>query len=30
LLARYIRHHLSEGGALPALEFWTQRSWAAA
>jgi DNA repair protein RecO (recombination protein O) len=30
LLARYIRHHLSEGGDLPALEFWTQRSWAAA
>ncbi|MFL5403293.1 MAG: DNA repair protein RecO [Gemmatimonadales bacterium] len=30
LLARYIRHHLSEGGELPALEFWTQRSWVAA
>jgi DNA repair protein RecO (recombination protein O) len=30
LLARYIRHHLSEGGELPALEFWTQRAWAAA
>jgi DNA repair protein RecO (recombination protein O) len=30
LLARYIRHHLSEGAELPALEFWTQRAWAAA
>jgi DNA repair protein RecO (recombination protein O) len=30
LLARYIRHHLSEGGELPALDFWTQRPWAAA
>jgi DNA repair protein RecO (recombination protein O) len=30
LLARYIRHHLAEGAELPALEFWTQRSWAAA
>jgi DNA repair protein RecO (recombination protein O) len=30
LLARYIRHHLSEGRDLPALDFWTQRSWAAA
>ena len=30
LLARYIRHHLGEGGHLPALDFWTQRSWAAA
>ena len=30
LLARYIRYHLGEGTELPALEFWTQRSWAAA
>ena len=27
LLARYIRHHLSEGTELPALEFWQQRPW---
>jgi DNA repair protein RecO (recombination protein O) len=30
LLARYIRYHLAEGAELPALEFWMQRSWAAA
>lgn len=30
LLARYIRYHLAEGADLPALEFWMQRSWAAA
>jgi DNA repair protein RecO (recombination protein O) len=30
LLDRYIRHHLAEGGALPALAFWLERSWAAA
>jgi DNA repair protein RecO (recombination protein O) len=30
LLARYIRHHLGEGAELPALEFWTQQSWAVA
>ena len=30
LLARYIRYHLGEGADLPALEFWTQRAWAAA
>jgi DNA repair protein RecO (recombination protein O) len=30
LLARYIRYHLGEGAELPALEFWTQRAWAAA
>ena len=30
LLARYIRYHLGEGAELPALEFWMQRSWAAA
>jgi DNA repair protein RecO (recombination protein O) len=30
LLNRYIRYHLAEGADLPALEFWTQRAWAAA
>ena len=30
LLARYIRYHLGEGADLPALDFWTQRAWAAA
>jgi DNA repair protein RecO (recombination protein O) len=30
LLERYIRYHLAEGAALPALEFWVNRSWAAA
>jgi DNA repair protein RecO (recombination protein O) len=30
LLARYIQYHLGEGADLPALEFWTQRAWAAA
>jgi DNA repair protein RecO (recombination protein O) len=30
LLARYIRYHLGEGAALPALEFWMQQPWAAA
>ena len=30
LLARYIQYHLGEGADLPALEFWTQRPWAAA
>jgi DNA repair protein RecO (recombination protein O) len=30
LLERYIRYHLAEGAALPALEFWITRSWAAA
>lgn len=29
LLERYIRHHLGEGAALPALAFWLTRSWAA-
>lgn len=29
LLERYIRYHLGEGAALPALEFWVTRSWAA-
>jgi DNA repair protein RecO (recombination protein O) len=28
LVTRYIRHHLSEGGALPALDFWQSRAWA--
>jgi DNA repair protein RecO (recombination protein O) len=30
LLARYIQYHLGEGANLPALEFWMERSWAAA
>ncbi|HEX7023597.1 MAG TPA: DNA repair protein RecO [Gemmatimonadales bacterium] len=30
LLERYIRHHLAEGAALPALAFWVGQSWAAA
>jgi DNA repair protein RecO (recombination protein O) len=30
LLGRYITHHLSEGTALPALEFWLRRPWSAA
>lgn len=27
LLARYIRHHLGDGAALPALTFWEGRPW---
>ena len=27
LLGRYIRHHLSEGASLPALDFWLDRPW---
>jgi DNA repair protein RecO (recombination protein O) len=27
LVARYIRYHLAEGAALPALEFWLTRAW---
>ncbi|HEY8257931.1 MAG TPA: DNA repair protein RecO [Gemmatimonadales bacterium] len=27
LLARYIRYHLAEGAALPALEFWMRQPW---
>ncbi len=30
LLARYVRYHLAEGAALPALEFWLRRPWAPA
>jgi recombinational DNA repair protein (RecF pathway) len=30
LLARYIQHHLGEGTALPALDFWIRRPWGAA
>lgn len=30
LLARYVRHHLSEGIELPALDFWLRRPWMAA
>ncbi len=29
LLSRYIRYHLGEGAALPALEFWNGRPWMA-
>jgi DNA repair protein RecO (recombination protein O) len=27
LLGRYIRHHLAESAALPALEYWQQQAW---
>lgn len=27
LAARYIRHHVGEGAALPALDFWQQSAW---
>jgi len=27
LLARYIRYHLAEGSALPALDFWLEHAW---
>ena len=27
LLARYIQHHLGEGAALPAIDFWIRRPW---
>ena len=30
LVARYIQHHLGEGTALPALDFWIRRPWDAA
>jgi DNA repair protein RecO (recombination protein O) len=30
LFARFLRHHLAEGGALPAVGFWEDRPWAAA
>ena len=30
LLERYIRYHLAEGAALPALAFWAGRGWIAA
>lgn len=30
LAARFVRYHLGEGAALPALEFWERRPWAAA
>jgi DNA repair protein RecO (recombination protein O) len=29
LVARYIRYHIGEGAALPALEFWLSRAWRA-
>ncbi|MGE0553322.1 MAG: DNA repair protein RecO [Gemmatimonadales bacterium] len=28
LVDRYVRHHLAEGAALPALAFWLDQSWA--
>jgi DNA repair protein RecO (recombination protein O) len=28
LAARYIRYHMGEGAALPALEFWVSKAWA--
>ena len=30
LLERYVRFHLAEGAALPALAFWAERGWIAA
>jgi DNA repair protein RecO (recombination protein O) len=30
LAARFVRFHLGEGAALPALDFWERRPWAAA
>jgi DNA repair protein RecO (recombination protein O) len=30
LLERYVRYHLAEGAALPALTFWAERGWIAA
>jgi DNA repair protein RecO (recombination protein O) len=27
LLDRYVRHHLADGAALPAMTFWVERSW---
>jgi hypothetical protein len=30
LVGRYIRFHLAEGAALPALEFWLGQAWVAA
>jgi DNA repair protein RecO (recombination protein O) len=30
LFARFLRHHLAEGGALPGVSFWEDRPWAAA
>jgi DNA repair protein RecO (recombination protein O) len=30
LLERYVRFHLAEGAALPALAFWAERGWVAA
>jgi len=30
LLERYVRYHLAEGAALPALAFWAGRGWVAA
>lgn len=30
LFARFLRYHLSEGGAMPAVAFWEDRPWATA
>lgn len=30
LIGRFLRHHLAEGGAMPALAFWEDRTWVAA
>ncbi len=30
LLERYVRYHLADGAALPALTFWAERGWIAA
>ena len=30
LFARFLRHHLAEGGAMPAVAFWEERPWVTA
>ncbi|HEX5003858.1 MAG TPA: DNA repair protein RecO [Gemmatimonadales bacterium] len=30
LFGRFLRHHLAEGGAMPAITFWEDRPWVAA
>jgi hypothetical protein len=30
LFARFLRHHLAEGGEMPAITFWEDRPWVAA
>jgi len=27
LFARFLRHHLAEGGEMPAIAFWEERPW---